>query len=112
MHKIRLVDGVFQGLAGTEFRYFGFFDLDCFASARVAAGAGGAFGNGKGTESNKRYRALLFKGGFYGTDQRLEGAAGISLRQICLGSNVFDQLGRSAERRVGKECVRKCRYRW
>src|SRR3546814_7211 len=37
--------------------------------------------------------------------------AGIMLGQFVLGS-LSDRLGRSEERRVGKECVSTCRSRW
>src|SRR5690606_36514873 len=89
----RLVDGVFQGLARTELGHASLLDLDGFAGARVAAGAGGALGNGKSAKTDQGDRTLLFQGGLDGADEGFEGAAGVGLGEVGLGGDMFDELG-------------------
>src|SRR3546814_19262834 len=62
------------------------------------------------------YRGLLEKLGASGSEQSRAGFD-LNARNIGITAGLADNIGaavtsRSEERRVGKECVRKCRSRW
>src|SRR5690606_40331050 len=85
------VDGVFQGLAGTELRHLGLLDLDRFARARVAARASGARRNGERAEAHQRDRTALLERGLDSTDQGVKRTAGSSLGNISLAGDMIDE---------------------
>jgi hypothetical protein len=90
-HSLKLLDRVFQGLAGAEFWNLGRLDRDGLASARIAASALGTLGHIEGTEPHQRHAVALLERRLDRADQGLEGTARSRLRNVGLIGNVLDQ---------------------
>jgi hypothetical protein len=86
-----LVDSVFQCFTWTELRHFSFLDFDGFTCAWVTASASSAGRNGKSAEANQSYGTAFFQLLFNSSDNGIKRAASSSFRDICFGSDVFNE---------------------
>src|SRR4051812_11704521 len=77
-----LVYCIFQGFTSLKFGDLGRLDLDGFLGARIAAGAGGAFADGEGTEADQGHAVVVLQGVGHRNDHRIEGARRRGFRQV------------------------------
>src|SRR5882762_7381180 len=86
-----LVYCILEGLASAELRDLRGLDLDRCAGLRFATRARRAVADGERSESDQRDTAVLLERGLDAADERLQGTARSSLRDVGLLGNVVDQ---------------------